>query len=192
MLERPSIAADHPLRQLFKKALDYGFQLNPTENEEIAYYIEEQILCEFIHINNLYKINDAAGNPLDDTADMMAQGDVLLNARSFEQEFKVHKHIGDYTLFMLGMFPSSLDNKKGREFILGSIVVPGASLSEHYALQGQRSYKIAAEFAYRDLFLELSVNFEQYKSIMEFVRTYLESLHNDDNPSIQKVLGGRA
>ncbi|KPK33928.1 MAG: hypothetical protein AMK70_08850 [Nitrospira bacterium SG8_35_1] len=164
MLERPSIAADHPLRQLFKKALDYGFKLNPTENEEIAYYIEEQILCEFIHINNLYKINDAAGNPLDDTADMMAEGDVLLNARSFEQEFKVHKHIGDYTLFMLGMFPSSLDNKKGREFILGSIVV----------------------------FLELSVNFEQYKSIMEFVRTYLESLHNDDNPYIQKVLGGRA
>ena len=53
MLERPSIAADHPLRQLFKKALDYGFKLNPTENEEIAYYIEEQILCEFIHINNL-------------------------------------------------------------------------------------------------------------------------------------------
>lgn len=192
MLDRPSISTEHPLRQLFKKALDYSFKLNPIDNAEIAYYIEEQILCEFIHINNLYKITDEAGNALDDTADMMAEGDVLLNAQSFDQEFKVHKHIGDYTLFMLGMFPSALDNKRGKEFVLGSIIVPGASLSEHYALQGQRSYRIASEFAYKDLFLELSDNFEHYKSIMEFVRTYLESLHNGDNPNISTFMEGRA
>jgi hypothetical protein len=81
---------------------------------------------------------------------------------------------------MLGMFPSALDRRKGKEFVMSSIVVPGASLSDHYMLQGQRSYRIAAEFTHKELFLELSMNFEQYQAVLEFVRTYLESIKNNE------------
>jgi len=175
MLRKTEIKESHPLRRLFRNALEYGFTLNPTDKAEIADYIEEQILCEFIHMDRLYKIRDGEGRNLEDMADMLAEGDMLMNAQSFDREFQVHKHIGDYTLFMLGMFPSILCGRKGKELLLGSVIVPGSSLSDLYALQGQRSYRIAAEFTHRELFMELSSNFVKYKAVIEFAGTYLES-----------------
>jgi hypothetical protein len=190
MLKRANINPGHPLRKLFRKALDFGFRFNPSDKVGVTEYIEEHILCEFIHIDNLYKIRDAAGRSLEDIADILAEGDVLLHAQSFSREFQVHKHIGDYTLFMLGMFPAALSRKKGKEFILGKIVIPDASLSEHYMLQGQRSYRIASEFTHRELFLELSSNFLLYKNVLDFVRIYLESVKNKEFLKAKEIIGG--
>ncbi len=190
MMKKTEIDTQHPLRKLFRNAIEYGFQLNTVEKTEVAYYIEEQILCEFINAANLFKIRDAEGNGLDDIADMLAEGSVLMNAQSFDREFQVHKHIGDYTLFMLGMFPTALCNRRGKEFVLGNIVVPGASLLDHYLLQGQRSYRIAAEFTDKELFTELSSNFESYQSVIELVRTYLESARDQENLKSKRIIGG--
>ena len=188
MLEKTNIESRHPLRKLFRSALDFGLEHNPTERMEVADYIEEQILCEFIHADNLFKIRDDAGSALEDIADLTAEGNLLLNAEGFQREFQVHKHIGDYTLFMLGMFPTTLSRRKGREFIMGKLVIPGASLSEHYMLQGRRSYRIASEFTDGDIFLELSANFHLYKNIMEFVRIYFESESNRKLLKAQSII----
>ena len=190
MVTRTDINADHPLRRLFRNALEYGFKLNPTERTEVAYYIEEQILCEFINMNSLYKIKDGSGKRVEDIADMLTEGNILLNAQSFDREYQVHKHIGDYTLFMLGMFPAALSGKMGKEFILGSIVIPGANLCDHYILQGRRSYRIASEFTHKELFLELASNFEQYRAVIELVRTYLESIKSSEYLKAKKIIGG--
>ncbi len=176
MLTGTNIERSHPLRQLFRNALAFGLEHNPTEKTEVAEYLEEQILCEFIHTENLCKIKDEEDRSLDDIAEMLEEGSILMNAESFDREFQVHKHIGDYTLFMLGMYPMTLLRKKGKEFIMGELVVPGGNLSEHYMLQGQRSYKIASEFTHGDLFTELSLNFPLYKNIMEMVRIYLDDI----------------
>jgi hypothetical protein len=192
MLIKNTISVDHPIRHLFREALDFGLKITPPDNFEAADYIEEQILCEFISAENLYKIRDVSGKCLEDIADMLLEGNVLLNASSFEREFQVHKHIGDYTLFMLSMFPSSLVTKKGKEFILGKIVIPDASLSEHYMLQGQRSYRIAAEFANRELFHELASNFSLYINILELVRIYLESAGCEDFENAKDIIAGTA
>jgi hypothetical protein len=178
MMNGTSIKTDHPLRKLFRNALAFGLQHNPIDKVEVADYIEEQILCGFIRTDNLYRIRDEEGRGLEDMADMLAEGNVLLNADSFQREFQVHKHIGDYTLFMLGMFPTVFARRRGREFILGHLVVPGASLSEHYMLQGRRSYRIASELTRGDIFEELSLNFSLYKNILELVRIYIESENN--------------
>ncbi len=178
MLNGTSIERTHPLRKLFRNALAFGLKHNPIDKVEIAHYIEEQILCEFIHTDNLYRIRDADGKGLEDMADMLAEGNVLLNAQSYQREYQVHKHIGDYTLFMLGMFPMVFARRRGKEFILGRLVVPGASLSEHYMLQGRRSYRIASELTHGDIFEELSLNFSLYKNILELVRIYIESENN--------------
>jgi len=178
MLNATTIDRGHPLRKLFRNALAFGLKHNPIDKIEVADYIEEQILCEFIHTDSLYRIRDTDGRGLEDMADLLAEGNVLLNAQSFQREFQVHKHIGDYTLFMLGMFPMVLARRRGREFILGHLVVPGASLSEHYMLQGQRSYRIASELTHGDVFEELSSNFSLYKNILELVRIYIESENN--------------
>ncbi len=188
MARRIALSADHPLRKLFRKALDFGFRENPADKPGVGAYIEEQILCEFIHTDNLCKIKDAAGKPLEDVADLIAEGDVRLNAQSFNREFEVHKHIGDYTLFMLGMFPLALARKSGREFSLGRIIVPGSTLYEHYLLQGKRSYGLAAEFAERELFLELSTNFILYRNVLELVRIYLDTAKNRDYLRAKRVI----
>ena len=188
MARRILISADHPLRKLFRKALDFGFRENPADKPGVGTYLEEQILCEFIHIDNLYKIKDAAGKPLEDVADLLAEGDVRLNASSFSKEFETHKHIGDYTLFMLGMFPMALSRRSGKEFILGRIIVPGSTLYEHYLLQGRRSYGLASEFSERELFLELSTNFLLYRNVLELVRIYLETAKNRDYLRARRVI----
>ncbi len=190
MLNKTDMNTDHPLRTLFRNALEYGANINPIDMIEVAYYIEEQILCEFVNADSFFRIRNAEEERLDDIADMLAEGNVLLNAESFEREYQVHKHIGDYTLFMLGMFPSALTAKKGKEFVLGRIIVPDAPLSDHYILQGMHSYKIASEFTHKELFLELSRNFEKYKTVMELVRTYLKSVENSEFLKKNKIVGG--
>ena len=190
MLSQSTIDGKHPLRKLFRRALAFGLEHNPTERIEVADYLEEQILCEFIHTENLFKIKDEDEKSLEDISDMLAEGTVLLNAQSFEREFQVHKHIGDYTLFMLGMFPTTLSRRRGREFVLGGLVVPDGSLSEHYMIQGQRSYKIASEFTHGDLFLELSSNFLLYMNVLEFVRIYIESENNRELLKAKDIIGG--
>lgn len=192
MARGTQISVDHPLRKLFRKALDFAFKVNRPEKAEVGTYIEEQVLCEFIHVDNLYKIKDAAGKPLEDIADMLAEGDVRLNAQSFSREFQVHKHIGDYTLFMLGMFPMALAQRTGKEFILGRLYIPGSSLYEHYLLQGQRSYSLASEFTDRELFLELSTHFLLYRNILELVRIFLESAKNRDYTRARRIIGESA
>jgi hypothetical protein len=192
MEKQTLIERNHPLRELFRKALDFGLTHSPCETEGVAEYIEEQILCEFIHSENLYRIRDAAGDRLEDIAEMLAEGNVLLNAESFEREFQVHKHIGDYTLFMLSMFPAALASRKGKEFVLGQIVIPGASLSDHYILQGQRSYRIASEFRYRTLFQDLASNFELYKNVLELVRIYLDTARDVDFLRAKEIISGTA
>lgn len=189
MVRRVEISEDHPLRKLFRGALDIGFRENPPNQTGVGEYIEEQILCEFIHADNFYKIEEAGGKSLEDIADMLAEGDIRLNAQSFSREFEVHKHIGDYTLFMLGMFPSALSSKKGKEFVLGGIVVPGSSLSEHYVLQGQRSYRLASEFSDSELFLDLSSNFILYRNVLELVRIFLESARSREYLKAQQIIG---
>ena len=190
MVRRIALSPDHPLRKLFRKALDFGFRENPADKPGVNTYIEEQILCEFIHTDNLYKVKDASGKPLEDIADLLAEGDVRLNAQSFNREFEVHKHIGDYTLFMLGMFPLALARRSGREFILGRIIVPGSTLYDHYVIQGKRSYGLASEFADRELFLELSTNFLLYRNVLELVRIYLETARNREYLRARRLIAG--
>ena len=190
MARRIALSPDHPLRKLFRKALDFGFRENPADKPGVNTYIEEQILCEFIRTDNLYKIKDASGKPLEDIADLLAEGDVRLNAQSFNREFEVHKHIGDYTLFMLGMFPLALARRSGREFILGRIIVPGSTLYDHSVIQGKRSYGLASEFADRELFLELSTNFLLYRNVLELVRIYLETARNREYLRARRLIAG--
>ena len=187
MVRRHDIKPNHPLRKLFKRALDFGLRANPQSKPEAGQYIEDQILCGFIHIDNLYKIRDAAGRKLDDIADMLSEIGPASEPDD-ERGFLVHKYIGDYTLFMLGMFPTALLGRKGKEFILGGLVVPGSSLFEHYQIQGERSYGLAAEFTHGDIFRELSKNFHLYRNVLELTRMFLESTRNREFLRARRII----
>jgi hypothetical protein len=190
MQRMTNVNPDHPLRKLFRRALDFGFESTHIEPTSVLYYLEEQILCEFISMDHLYKIRDASGQRLEDIADMLLEGDIRLNAQSFDREYLVHKHIGDYTLFMLGIFPEALKRRKGKEFILGSLIIPAADMSEHYQLQGRRSYRIASAFTHKELFLELSSHYLRYRDVLTLSRTYLESVRNLEFLKAKGIIGG--
>lgn len=183
------IRADHPLRKLFKAAMEEGAEYIQSVSPEVKSYLEREILCEFLHVDNLFKIKNAQGKRLEDIADLLAEGDIRMNAPNFEREFLVHKHIGDYTLFMLGFFPTYLNKKKGKEFVMGRLVIPGGDLSELYELQGRRSYHIASTFfEEHNIFETLSKEFLLFRNILEFVRIYLETLREENYLKAKRII----
>lgn len=188
MTKRTDIGPEHPLRRLFSEALAFGAKYSPGGDPAILAHMENQILCEFIHVNNLYRIRDAFGRNLFDVAEMLIEASPPREVSGFPWSFQVYRHIGDYTLFMLGMFPETLRRRKGKEFVMGSLIVPGASLSDYYLLQGKRSYRIASEISRREIFSSLSQGFPHYMNILHFARMYLDSVKNEDFERARNIL----
>jgi hypothetical protein len=91
---------------------------------------------------------------------------------------------------MLGMFPESLNRRRGKEFILGSLIIPKADMSEHYQIQGIRSYQIASEFTHKELFHELALHYPLYRDVLTLTRTYLESVRNKEFLRAKGIIGG--
>ena len=75
---------------------------------EISSYVAD-LLTEFCRAENIYRIRDAAGNPVREVGEMLLASDpVHGTASSFVEERERRKHIGDYTLFFTGMYPESI------------------------------------------------------------------------------------
>lgn len=101
----PKLPRIHPLGRLFFSLTQKNFlEVIKLRDFSIVDYISN-LLLEFAHVDNLYKIRDAQGKRIEDVGEMLLEAGPLQRAKSFEREREVRKHIGDYTLFMLGLFP---------------------------------------------------------------------------------------
>jgi hypothetical protein len=103
------IPLEHSLRQLFHEVVSecYDSHLG-LRDAEISSYVAD-LLTEFCHAENVYRIRDAAGNPVREVGEMLLAADpVHGTASSFGEERERRKHIGDYTLFFTGMYPESM------------------------------------------------------------------------------------
>ena len=89
-----------PLRRLFA---DLVAKELPGD-QEVAVYVTN-VLIDFVHVDHLYRIRNSRGKRLEEVGEMLVESNPVLEARSFEREREVRKHIGDYTLFLTGMFP---------------------------------------------------------------------------------------
>lgn len=100
--------AENPLRKLFEEIVQGCYSQIPDLNdEEIASYVAG-VLTDFAETEQLYRIRDRRGRPLQEVSDMLVASDpVYGEAYSFPREREVRKHIGDYSLFFAGMFPES-------------------------------------------------------------------------------------
>src|SRR3569832_1129626 len=105
---------------------------------------------------------------------MLMEGDLMLHAKTIEREWEVHSHIGDYTLFMSGLFPEYLKRIQMDQ----SIVHPDFLLD--YVRIGKRSYRRAAEFDYGRfkkwtlLYKKLAENFEMCIAGLGLIKEELE------------------
>jgi hypothetical protein len=97
------------------------------------------LLVRFTHADNLYLIRDSRGRRLEDAGEMLLESNPLLDAGSFDREREVRKHVGDYVLFMKGLFPESLRSpQRFRQLRLDVFV--------DYMKAGKESYKVVSAF----------------------------------------------
>ena len=119
------------------------------------------LLVEFVYVENLYKIRDESGRRLEYLFDLIARA----SESSDYDKREIYQHVGDFTLFILGLFPESLNRGK-------------RSISpDYYANHGRRSYLIRWELEnYRSaevVFRKLSEEFERCVLALNWVGNYI-------------------
>ena len=131
----------HPLRQLFGALTEKSFTEHlgwPDLN--VTSYVSN-LLVDFTHTDQLYKIRNQQDQPVDTVVDLLFESEVLLEAQSMDRERDVHQHIGDFTLFMAGLFPEYLRRLKTAGLIYHK------DFLVDYMKTGKRSYGIVAQIA---------------------------------------------
>jgi hypothetical protein len=158
---RHDIPADHPIRALFRQLTERGMgQLNLHDPDTIQYLTN--LLTEFVQMENMYRIKDDSGRGLQYIFDMLTQAS---DEMSPEVRRHYYKHLGDLTLFNLGLFPESLTY--GRRTVS----------PDYYAETGRRSYTIVANLdsSARStvVYRKLSAHFEQCVVGLNWVKLYI-------------------
>jgi hypothetical protein len=161
------------LRRLFGALVERTFfQTLGVYEPGVTDYLAD-VMTDFAHMRQVYKVRDLQGRPLHEVADMLMQADVRLQANSFNREREVHKHIGDFTLFWAGVYPEALaqmQTQARKDHLLD------------YVKQGKNSYAIAASFDYGEyrpqapVLKKLSEEFELCLYGLNVVRKEMDGL----------------
>jgi hypothetical protein len=183
-----NIPLHHPLRNLFSKLTEMSFlgKLKWTDPPVTGYI--SNLLVEFTHMDNVFKIQNNQGETVQEVLELLYEAEILLNAGSFKRERLVRQHIGDYTLFMVGLFPEYLKRLKSGK------IVHRSDLLIDYVKVGKKSYSIVSEFAYGDfrdaapLFKKLSDNFELCILGLGYVKQELDRLQRPEFKRLQRTL----
>ena len=109
------IPETHPLQQLFMELVGrhYAHEIGIRDPQVVGYVAH--LLAEFCDAEQMGKVRNASGRPLSDVGEMLLESDPVYGpAASFDREWQVRKHIGDFTLFFTGMFPESIHHYRMR------------------------------------------------------------------------------
>jgi hypothetical protein len=162
-------AQPHPLEPFFQQVVrnSYEGKLGLHDPDLIAYVA--RILCEFSQSDKLYSIRDEAGRPIQELDEMERAADpVLGTASSFDTERALRKYIGDYSLFVAGMYPEATGSGRRHRRKHPSI--------EELIRAGKQSYFIVSQFNLFEyeqeapLFARLSNSFERLLLGLTLVR----------------------
>ncbi len=171
------IPVSHPLQQLFLDLVSHHYMTgvglyNPGISEYVA-----AMLAEFAEVDQLYKVRNAAGRPLDDVGEMLLESNpVYGEAPGFDRERQVRKHIGDFTLFFTGMFPESINHLRLRRLRLENFV--------DFMKAGKESYYVVSRFDQFEyakiapLFAQLSEHFELCVYGLNLVKNQLAEMQH--------------
>ncbi len=100
----------NPLEQFFHQAVRNSYEGKLGLNDPGVTGYVAHLLCEFSRSDKLYKFRDGMGRPISELEPLLAASDpVHGSAPSFDAERMVRKHIGDYALFVAGMYPEAVD-----------------------------------------------------------------------------------
>ena len=172
------ISENHPLRQLFGRLTERSFtEALGWPDFHVTDYVSN-LLVEFAHVDHLTRIKNQQGESVDTVVELLYEAESLNQNFSIDREREVHRHIGDLTLFMAGLFPEYLSHIKC------SNLIHHKDFLVDYVKAGKRSYGIVATYPEPDskeppsLFQTLSANFELCVAGLGFVRLDLDRMQD--------------
>ena len=108
----------HPLEPFFQQAVRNSYEGKlGLHDPDVTSYVA-RLLCDFSDAGNLYCMRDGSGRPIDQLEEMERAADpVNGDAPSFDAERALRKHIGDYALFVAGMYPEAAGSRHRRRHL---------------------------------------------------------------------------
>ncbi|RLB07777.1 MAG: hypothetical protein DRG50_01795 [Deltaproteobacteria bacterium] len=161
------------LKEFFDWATRRSFWDLNVKDKKVTDYISS-LLTNFARTENLYKIRDQRGRRLETIVEMLLEAqEVAHTDYDLLREREIRRHVGDYVLFMTGMF---------REY------TNRLSITSYYLQEGSRAYWSVSEIdraLYHPeavLFQELSTRFEFYVGGLNYLRSLFFRDRGDDDP----------
>ncbi len=150
----------HPLEPFFQQAVRNSYEGKlGLHDPDVTGYVA-RILCEFCDAGNMYKVHDEDGRPIEELAEMVRAADPVHGAApSFDAERALRKYIGDYALFVGGMYPEATGPTRGHRHRQPTL--------DELIRAGKESYYIVSQFDLFEyaqeapLFARLSDGFER-------------------------------
>ena len=160
--QRPApIPENHPLRRLFHRMTEASFEQVGMPDRELKIYVTG-VLIDFVHVDNLYRVRDAQGRRLEYLFELQLESEQGDAAHARETQ----KHLGDYALFMVGMFPEQLRRRR-------RAVSPA-----YYVAQGKTAYATVSEMdglrPSAALFRKLAEHFETCVQALNIGKAYFQ------------------
>jgi len=137
MLESVSQPESHQLlRRFFNVLAERNFyeHLGWPDHRVIRYIAD--LLADFADVRRVYPFPEKAGSRAAGVAGLLLAAETGTAGVS---ERHAHRHIGDFTLFMMGLFPEHLTRLKT------SLVTTCTDALIDYVKVGKRSYRLVAE-----------------------------------------------
>jgi len=169
---------NNPLGRFFAGLAEHVFhtQLGVADPRLVDYVTG--LLNRFVHMESVLKVRNPRGAQLGRIGEMLQEAE----ARVGDARRDVHRHIGDFALFWVGLYPESLRRVK--------------SGAEHdfyvdYCVHGKHAYHVASTIeasseqgAGGDLLERLSRDFEMCAYGLREIRREWESRNPDDPPTL--------
>lgn len=166
-------AANSQLQNYFLKVVRQSFWQLGLYDATVVGYVAD-VLTEFARADNLYRMRGDAGRKIDSIVEMLAQQSAAPSDETGAlKERSLRKYVGDYSLFMSGIFRSYIE---------------GRGVLDYYLQEGSRSYWTVSELdlsLYRTgyyLYQELSKKFEYYSGALDFTRKTHFAAAPGENP----------
>jgi hypothetical protein len=162
MASAQQMSHDVPLQKLFDTLTQRGSQQSQLSDLEVRHYLAD-LLVKFVNIENVLPPQDEPGCNLQYIADILNKAE---DSTAIDK-LALYKRVGDYTLFILGLFPESLNH--GRHCI---------SLN-YYTELGRRCYMTVSGNRFQPeaaptVFRKLAEQFHKCVHTLNWVRSYIQ------------------
>ena len=161
------------LQPFFNNIIRQSFRQLGINDAMIMEYVAE-VLADFAKSDNLYRMRSRGGKKVDSMVEMLAdKSGEAADESQLLKERTLRKYLGDYALFMSGIFRNYVE---GRGYL------------QYYLTEGSRSYWTVSELdlsLYRTgfiLFQELSKKFEYYSGALDYTRKAFFAAEPGEDP----------